>query len=148
MRPAIALPAGLIGFGTDRSFLAVADGLEAFCGNAEVVIGLSALIAVALHHNADVREIRQDAFDGGGVVPEDVAGVGPDIAPVVIEVGMLEAGDAALRGAFGAGFGRRWRWRGRRGDGHGDGRSGVAAWAGRVEGIGARIVGENAAVAS
>src|SRR6516165_6213029 len=133
MRPAIALPAGLIGFGTDRSFLAVADGLEAFCGNAEVnqevlgglaaavsqtevVIGLSAFIAVALHHNADVREIRQDAFDGGGVVPEDVAGIGPDIAPVVIEVGILEAGDAALRGAFGAGFGRRRRWRGRRGD--------------------------------
>src|SRR5271166_5856224 len=80
MRAAVLLPASFVGFGTLRALLAVADGLQAIGGDAqlhqeilggggaavtkrEVVLGRTAFIAVAFDDHREVGILLEDLFE-------------------------------------------------------------------------------------
>ena len=128
---AILLPAGFVGFGALRTLLAVADRLQPVGGNselhqeilggtgaavaqAEIVFGRAALVAVAFHHDRRVREIGEDALDGGRIPGQHVARIAADIALVVIEVDVLDVGAEALLEGDAVGLSRLGRRRRRR----------------------------------
>src|SRR5215469_15078672 len=135
MRPAVLLPAGFVLLGTLRAFLAVADGLETVTRNAkadqeilsgagaavaqpEVVLGRTALIAVAFHHDRSAGEIGQDALERSRVARQCVARVGADVALVIVEISVLHVAQEPLFQGLGDRR-RRW-WRRRRRSRHVD----------------------------
>src|SRR5690348_14904506 len=102
MRAAVLLPAILGGFGTLRPLLAIADGLYAVARDPQlhqevlgrggspvtkrkIVLGRTALVAMAFHHDAEVRILRKDLFQESRVVRQSIAGIGTDIAFVEIK---------------------------------------------------------------
>src|SRR5438046_729982 len=100
--PAVPLPASLVRLRTRRTFLAIADRLEPVggyarlyeevaCGRrapvaqAQVVLGRTALVAVALHVDGGAREVGEDAFHRLGVATERRARVVADVVRIVVE---------------------------------------------------------------
>src|SRR5271167_419080 len=120
MAPAIALPAGLVGFGAERLLLAVADrlnvaGADAALGQgalhgtrstvtqSQVVLGRPALVAVSLDREADVGMLLEESDIG----LQRTSLVSANIRFVVIEVDVLHV----LREQLLVGrSGRWWRW--------------------------------------
>jgi hypothetical protein len=108
MSPSVFLPAALRRLGALRPLLAVADGLQpigrdaqldekifggtgAAIAQPEVIFGGAALVAMALHHDRGAGELGQNGLQSAGIAGESVAGVGSDIALIVVEETILEA---------------------------------------------------------
>src|ERR1700693_1576806 len=106
MRAAVLLPANLVGFGTLRPLLAVADGPNSVPVVAElnqhllgrtgaliaergIVLGGTAFVAVAFHDDGEVRILGEYLLQESGVLSQRIARVRPDIALVVIKEGIL-----------------------------------------------------------
>src|ERR1035441_7800457 len=102
VRAAVLLPARLVVIGALRTFLAVADGLQLVARNtqlgqeflggggapvaeSQVVLGRTALVAMALDGDAGVREAGDDGLQGVGVLGQRGAGIFADIVLVVVE---------------------------------------------------------------
>src|ERR1039458_3151593 len=157
VHPPVLLVAGLVSLGALGPLLTVADGRQLVGGNAElhqevlgrtgaavaqteVVLRRAALVAVSLDRDGGIGEVRQNGLQRAGVLRQRVASVGAQVALIVIEESVAHlAEEALLDGRLGRRRRRRrWRRRGR----HGNGRRarGIAARAGRRQGIGSRIV--------
>src|SRR4051794_3916594 len=102
MNPTVFLPAGLIRFGTLRTFLAVADrfqlvpvyaklneeffrSLRATVGKTKIVFGRSALVCVAFDHDRGVRIIVKEALEDVGVAGQSGTRIFADRALVIVE---------------------------------------------------------------
>src|SRR5438046_1649319 len=102
MSAPVPLPATLVGLGTHRPFLAIADRLEPVGGNAllreevaggcraaiaetEVVFGRPALVAVAFYVNRGIREIGEYPLEGLRVRRQRGARVIPNVVRIVVE---------------------------------------------------------------
>src|SRR5689334_13663029 len=101
MPAAVLLPTLLGGFGTLRPLFAVTDGPYTVARNSQlhqhilgsggapvaergIVLGRTTFVAMAFHHDGEIRILREDLFQQSRVVGQSIAGVGTNVALVVI----------------------------------------------------------------
>src|SRR3981189_2597736 len=104
MSAAVLLPTGFVGFGAERLFLAVADGLDAIAANSalnervldcirtvgsqcQVVFGGTTLVTVPFDHDVNVRMLLQELCVG----LQWRLLIGADVRLVVFEVNIFHA---------------------------------------------------------